>query len=389
MKISYKTLARSPEFPAALFNDITSAIFLADGDCRLRAVNDPFRALFHKPEDKIIGELCGNVLGCKYLSDDEDCGTTTDCQECSLRKDILRTFHQGVRFTHRKISQTFYIRNKPVLKYFQYSTRPITLEGQRLVMFILEDITQEQVQQIKIQEQNKQLEMEKISRNALLPATINKMATSVSKIYKLAESLNKSAPFPDKSGASTLEEVIALSQFTSELLQMLQAYAELDSSHGVKRDRQVDIIEVVNNSLSISRSTTPNSDISLHSKLPGYPVLMDIDISGIRLIISILIENAKLRIKDKGVIEIGAALKDDHIKIWVEDNGPPVSSQQRQDMFNHSDQEVAREGNDAMKKPGPLVLAEHLAKKNGGKMGVDNNACFWLSLPLSEKYTSL
>ncbi len=393
MKIPYEEIARSAEFPGALFNDITSAIFLADGDCRLRAINDPFRALFHKPEDKIIGELCGNVLGCKHVNGNNDCGTTVDCHDCGLRKGILRTFHEGIRFTRHKISRTFYIRGKPVLKYFHYSTRPITLNNQRLVMFILDDITQEEWQQIKIQEQNKQLELERINRNALVRMAVKNLVTPLLNIQSLAERLGGKEIIPSKEKEKTIEKIQALSKFAGGRLKVIQAYAERESSTCLTTDKQVDIIQIVSDTVSLSRGTTVHDNITIKTALPGYPVFMDVDISRVRLITDILIENAKMRSREDGDIEVGATLEGDHIKIWVWDKGPALSAQEQEGMLYLTEDHTDMEGHHTPEKTGALILARQLAEDHGGKMGIDSpegsGVRFWFSLSLSHKYSAL
>src|SRR4030042_88681 len=109
MSLDFRDLRESNDFLNALINNITSAIFLVDRDIKIRNFNDPFQALFQKDEDQILGERCGNVIGCAFAVDQsKDCGGTTNCNECELRKSILKSFLEKVPTYREKIERDFY-----------------------------------------------------------------------------------------------------------------------------------------------------------------------------------------------------------------------------------------------------------------------------------------
>ena len=120
---------------------------------------------------------------------------------------------------------------------------------------------------------------------------------------------------------------------------------------------------------------------------------MDVDISRVRLITDILIENAKMRSREDGDIEVGATLEGDHIKIWVWDKGPALSAQEQEGMLYLTEDHTDMEGHHTPEKTGALILARQLAEDHGGKMGIDSpegsGVRFWFSLSLSHKYSAL
>jgi transcriptional regulator with PAS, ATPase and Fis domain len=82
MGLDFKDLRESDDFLNALIDNITSAIFIVDRDFKVRNFNDPVQGLFQKDEDKILGEHCGNVIGCAFIIDQgKDCGETKNCNE--------------------------------------------------------------------------------------------------------------------------------------------------------------------------------------------------------------------------------------------------------------------------------------------------------------------
>jgi hypothetical protein len=66
-----------------LYQNVTSAIFIADSEARIFSFNDAFRTLFYKREDQLLKELCGNAMGCIFaVEEGKDCssGLTARCR---------------------------------------------------------------------------------------------------------------------------------------------------------------------------------------------------------------------------------------------------------------------------------------------------------------------
>ena len=57
----FEELKQSNKFLNNLIDNITSAIFVVDNNMKIQNFNNSFQALFQKPEDKLLGELCGNA----------------------------------------------------------------------------------------------------------------------------------------------------------------------------------------------------------------------------------------------------------------------------------------------------------------------------------------
>ena len=110
MDFNLNELKQSNKFLNNLIDNITSAIFVVDNNMKIQNFNNPFQALFQKPEDKILGELCGNAVGCVYTIDQsQDCGETENCNECLLRKSVLKAFTAKIPTYREKLIREFYI----------------------------------------------------------------------------------------------------------------------------------------------------------------------------------------------------------------------------------------------------------------------------------------
>lgn len=152
MNLTYDNLMESNIFLNTLLNNLTSALFIVDRNIKIQTLNDSFAALFYKDEDKMINKFCGNAIACVFVEEErKNCGTTSNCQECKLRKSLLKVFDEKSTTYHGKITREFYINNKKILKHFLFSTKPITYKGEEMALIIIDDITklEEQKETIK------------------------------------------------------------------------------------------------------------------------------------------------------------------------------------------------------------------------------------------------
>lgn len=143
MEIDIAHLKESNVFLNDLFENVTSGIFLADREPRIHNFNNSFKTLFHKTEDAILGELCGNALGCVFHVDEaKDCGQTTQCDDCQLRKNILRSFTERVPVYKERLDRSFVIGGKRIQKHFIFTTKYVTYKDQEMILVIFDDITE-------------------------------------------------------------------------------------------------------------------------------------------------------------------------------------------------------------------------------------------------------
>ncbi len=158
LEISVSDLKESNHFLNDLYQNVTSAIFLADSEARIYNFNDAFRTLFYKQEDQLLKELCGNAMGCVFAEDEgKDCGSTSNCKSCVLRECILKSFTEKVPVYKERMKRKFYINNEVVEKYFIFTTKYITYQGQEMILVIVDDITELEEQRRKIERHNEVL----------------------------------------------------------------------------------------------------------------------------------------------------------------------------------------------------------------------------------------
>ncbi|MCP4129406.1 MAG: sensor histidine kinase [bacterium] len=158
MKLNIENFKESNEFLNDLYENVTSAIFLADDNAYIYNFNDAFQALFYKPEDKILKNLCGNVMGCVFhVNSGKNCGETEHCRDCVLRNNIIKSFIEKVPIYKNLLFREFYIEGHLIKKYFIFTTRYIEYKGKGMILVIVDDITELEEQKQELEKYNQSL----------------------------------------------------------------------------------------------------------------------------------------------------------------------------------------------------------------------------------------
>ncbi len=181
MEIDLEDLKESNDFLNALYSNVTSGIFLADGEARIHNFNDAFKALFYKREDQLLHQLCGNAMGCQFHEEQGlDCGETPDCESCILRCSILKSFTERVPVYKERLDRVFYIDGRKIEKHFIFTTKYINHRGTSLILVIFDDITE-------LEEYRKEL----LRRNEYLSSFIQKQIRELGDVKEALTEMGK------------------------------------------------------------------------------------------------------------------------------------------------------------------------------------------------------
>ncbi|MCF8358235.1 MAG: hypothetical protein K9H26_05720 [Prolixibacteraceae bacterium] len=143
--VTFSLLKKNHEFLNALINDIGSCILILNKKMELRAFNEPLKNLFSNFEgEAMLYMKCGEALGCAHAVEEmKECGQTTHCKHCEIRRDALFAYTSGDAVFNRPISREFYTADgKKVLKHLRYSIRSFRHNRGQYIMVIVNDVTQ-------------------------------------------------------------------------------------------------------------------------------------------------------------------------------------------------------------------------------------------------------
>ena len=165
-----EALKRSNPFLNIVLNHIATAIFVVDESYRIHKLNDTCGTLFSKTENEKFRRFCEGFVACRHLADGKlECGKLPFCADCALGACLNRCFQNPSAVFKEKLTRKFEMESGAVSKHFQLVGKRMDYQGKKLVLILLEDVTE-------LEEQRKQLDMDlaaaaQIQRN-LLPSEI-------------------------------------------------------------------------------------------------------------------------------------------------------------------------------------------------------------------------
>lgn len=154
-------LKESNEFLNLLLDNINSAVLIADEKMQIHQFNNSFLDLFDRATDQPVDRSFGRIAGCvNAVAENRSCGHTSQCQFCSIRRSLLQTLLEKTPVERRRLERRFYINDRPVTKYLEFSARPIRFQGRRMILVILYDITEIEEQKRKLEAKQTQIDLD-------------------------------------------------------------------------------------------------------------------------------------------------------------------------------------------------------------------------------------
>jgi len=294
MALQLENLKESNEFLNILFDNITSALFIVDQSAKIENVNDSFSILFQKREDQIVGELCGNALGCVFaIEEEKDCGTTSFCSKCKLRKDILKTMSEKVPTYRNKLSRDFYTSQTKDSKYFLYSTKFIQFHGKKYTLIIVDDHTELEKQKRRLEEQNETLKSLNEQKSKFLGIAAHDLRNPIGAINSFSEILLDSGnEFPDNEKEELLTLIKDSSQFSLQLLNELLDISNIERGKLRLEKKKEDITQIVTDVIKINKVFARKKSINIVNKVKLENSTISLDKNKIEQALHNLLSNA-------------------------------------------------------------------------------------------------
>ncbi|MCF6249275.1 MAG: SpoIIE family protein phosphatase [Desulfobacula sp.] len=175
MAIDLSKLKNSKEFLKILFDNLDTAIFIADKNLKIYQFNDSFLTLFNPVNSDVSNITFGSASGCiNAVKENKPCGETSVCNNCILGQSLKKCFFSKTPIEKKSLERIFYIKGKPEKKYLEFTARLINYLDRQLLLIFVYDVTRiEQAKRIlKIKQEQINIDLEKAAdiQRSLLPA---------------------------------------------------------------------------------------------------------------------------------------------------------------------------------------------------------------------------
>ncbi|WP_372756135.1 ATP-binding protein [Labilibaculum sp.] len=370
MVLQLQNLKESNEFLNILFENITSALFILDKDARIKNMNESFSHLFKKGENQVVGNLCGNVIGCEFAVEANSlCGETSYCKKCMLRSDILQTMSEKVPTYKRKLSRDFYSDTQKVTKHFLYSTRHITYYGDEYILVIVDDHTELENSRNKLQEQNETLRILNDQKSKFLGIAAHDLRNPIGAIKSFSDILlESSSEISDDEKMEFLELIKESSQFSLNLINELLDISKIELGKLNLDKKQSNIQEIIAKTIKINKIFAKKKNIEIKFIVSTAISPISLDRNKIEQVLHNLLSNAIKYSNPNTVISLSIIEKESNIHISVKDQGVGIPDKELKKLFSAfgttSAKTTANESSTGL----GLTIAKKIVNKHGGEI---------------------
>jgi signal transduction histidine kinase/Na+/proline symporter len=222
----------------------------------------------------------------------------------------------------------------------------------------------------------------------------HELRTPLTSIRALTEILHDNPDLPRDQRVRFLGIVIKESERLTRLINQVLDMAKLESGNAEWHDIELDLREVIEDSIAATQQLFEERDIKLQTQLANdLPRLVADRDRLVQVMLNLLSNAAKFCEAGSGRVEVTLAREDDCARVEVRDNGIGISPENQEIIF-----EKFRQVGDAMTdKPQGTGLGLHICRQIvnhfGGHMRVESNlglgAAFSFTLPLTPKSTAI
>ncbi len=372
----------SSEYLNLVLNTINSSLFLVNHKVEVESFNDSFHAIFNSPEDELIGKLCGNAIGCIYtVEENKLCGSTSNCQKCSLRHSITKTLTTKESVYRQKLDREFVIMGKTYTKHFQFSTHHITHNGINHILIVLEDVTELVDKNLGLNRLNQQ-------KNELLGMAAHDLRNPLASI-QMYSSFLQNAPIEilqSDQGKELLSTIKDTSNFMLKLLEDVLNVSSIESGQILLQKQKQDFIPFLDSTAKKQQMIATKKGIHLKLELPNQKCEMEFDPVKMEQVISNLLSNAIKYSNRDTTITVKAEVLKDGCEVHVIDQGIVIKESEQDKLFKPFSK-TSNKATSGEKSTGlGLYLTKRIIEEHGGTIGVKSlrlqGSDFYFQIPI-------
>ncbi|MEP7288007.1 MAG: ATP-binding protein [Chloroflexota bacterium] len=180
--------------------------------------------------------------------------------------------------------------------------------------------------------------------------------------------------------------IAGIAQMTDLVDKILDA-SRLDPEGNYDLNRETcDVAKVVSDIASMHQQPAEKKNLALIVEIDGTLPILNLDDVMLRRALNNLVDNAIKYTPEKGIITVGAKIKDNNLIVFVRDTGLGISEENQKHLFERF-RRVRRREHQAVKGNGlGLFIVRSVAQKHGGDAWVESKegegSTFAISIPL-------
>jgi len=368
----------------AIFNNISSAVFLVDNDYKIIAHNQAFADFCEKDSAQIINQLFGNVIRCDFHGDNLPCGTAVQCKFCEVRNSIASLFDAEENLVFTKTIKLNKTRDR---RFIKFNARPAPYHGRKLALIILEDITELENHKRRLEEKNRKLQELNEQKNKFLGIAAHDLRNPIAAIQACSNIILQTLDQGNREEIVQLLEIIRdKSHFAMDLIGDLLDIAKIESGRLELSLEEVDYEDFLQRSMNIAALFAKPRNIRMQLDIAGKLPVMKFDKNKIEQVLNNLLNNAIKFSGDNTTVRVEAKVEDGYMTTRVSDQGPGIPSDELGNIFKPFNRINARSRTGEKSSGLGLSIAKMIVESHHGKISVESElgkgSTFSFALPL-------
>lgn len=387
MSISLLNLKESNDFLNSIIDNMTSALFVVDKEVKVQNMNDSFQALFQKSREQIFGRYCGNAIGCSFtVNENKDCGNTSQCNTCELRKSILKAFTQKIPSFREKLEREIFINGQMMPKIFLYSTKYITFDNEEMILIIVDDITEIENQKKQLEVQNVELQNLNKLKNEFLGIAAHDLRNPIGVVQMysafILQSLNKNLTTEQE---KFIQTILKSSEFVLKLLNDLLDISKIEAGKIDLVYKEDDYVQCVRDNIDLNSIVAKNKGIKIVFILKNEIQKFFFDRNKIEQVLNNLISNAIKYSFGDTTITVEISAEDDYVMTRVIDQGQGIPAHELSKVFKAFQKTSVRSTAGEKSTGLGLAIVKKIIESHRGEIGVESivgiGSTFYYKLP--------
>jgi signal transduction histidine kinase len=383
MQSELNNLKSSADFLKTLLDNITSAIFIVDKTSVVRNFNDSFSILFGAADIYRLNKKCGNAIGCYYaVNENKECGDTSFCGQCNLRQSLINALTDKVPAYRQTLVREFFINSEKHLKYLQYTTKYINYAGDKMVLVIIDDITEIETQKIKLEDLNEQ-------KNTLIGMAAHDLRNPISivNMYSsfIMEEINHNL---NEQQLDFIKEINEASKFMLALISDILDLSKIEAGKLEIDFKEHDYQNFLEHCIKLNRVIAEKKNISIKFNYNTQNIIIKFDKNKIEQVLYNLIGNAiKYSYPGSNItVEIELEEKKGVILTKIIDEGQGIPACELGKIFIEFNKSSTRSTAGEKSTGLGLAISKKIIEGHGGKIGVTSEvkkgSTFYFELPV-------